>query len=1072
MDEKLVDRLCSIIDELPDEGAEIDYKVIPYKLDNRAEFVRDLCAFLNCEESYGKDKYIIFGVDNQKQIIGLLPNNSMQDDDFYQQLAKIIFPKPSIKTGIFKHIINNKKYVFGYILIYGTNMDRVYEICEDRIFSNNKNGYYQDINKKTVYASTSFIRVGSIKQRLTEYQRRKIYENDLKKKTFTASIPLNYFDINSSIINERIIKTVILFGGWDENNKYDTEIISEYIGQPYNDWINILRTLIKGNNGIIEYKNNVWRVADRISKIKSYASNYYSNEINSFMTLVIRILSERNTKFDLLSNQRSMAQFYNKGVCFSKIIRKSVAESLLIVYAYKTNFINCKSDANNLALLVVRNVLNSNNWEVWAGLEDLLPLLAEAAPEEFLNQIDDKLRKNTELIWKLLNEKETDIISHNYSVDFYSSLQLIAWDNRNFMTACMLLLKIAQFDTMAIKQIADIILPWYPQTRASFEDRFILVKNVLKENPKLGWELLMYLMPGAITTASPSYKPSVINKVNDDFVFNDEEYWQQITEYLNLAILNSKINTQKLCDLIDLLDILPKNLFAKIVSKLSNSKVIGLNEKRRYIVWDYLENIIIKNKRHTKSSIPKELIHELEVLSSLLKPTNILVEAKRYFKKNQHLLIGNRKKSEDILLQKQLEFAKKIVSYDFDIVIDFVLSIDDSRHFGAILLQIDRSNLFEEDILACLESTKQKLVEFAKGYVYKKFNQCGYDWVNILKIESWGSRKQLNFLIELPCDQKSFMFVEKVMGNKYLYYWRKVDIRYVEEVEELNYAIDKLSKVNRSEEVIDLVGTKLYRNENLEYNEEIVIKNLHKLVRNQNKLTQLDTYDIKRIIVNLQKRNIPSAELVQLEWEYLILLDGDEGSPVKLAKMMSEDPNLYLNFLTMVYKPHSMSHNPQKVDEKIATNAYRLLFRWNIVPGIIDGKINKQKLNQWYQEMKVICAKEDRLEVGLYNFGCVLFHSPNDQSGFWIDKNVAEILNEDEAVEIRKGFSNEAFNSVGTINYEPTGSSYDKIALAYEEKADITKKEGFFRLAKTLMELSDTFKRSAENIREHYYDDF
>ena len=127
MNEELKETLYRIINELPDECSWLDYKEIPYLDKQRAEFIRDLCAFLNSNESFEKDKYIILGVTNDKKTIGLR-SVPMQDDSWYQTLADYIFPRPSIRTGTFKYTIKDSEVEFGYILIYGTNVDRIYEI--------------------------------------------------------------------------------------------------------------------------------------------------------------------------------------------------------------------------------------------------------------------------------------------------------------------------------------------------------------------------------------------------------------------------------------------------------------------------------------------------------------------------------------------------------------------------------------------------------------------------------------------------------------------------------------------------------------------------------------------------------------------------------------------------------------------------------------------------------------------------------------------------------------------------------------------------------------------------------
>ncbi len=172
VDENLEEKLYTILNKLPDENAWLDYKEIPYLDEQRGEFIKDLCAFLNSIESYGKDKFIILGVTNDKQLRGI-HSIQMQDDCWYQNLANYIFPRPSIKTGTFKYKIKDIENDFAYILIYGTNTDRIYEINRQAYYGPKKPSSDNEKEEYSVYPSTAWIRMGSCKYPLTEYDRRK-----------------------------------------------------------------------------------------------------------------------------------------------------------------------------------------------------------------------------------------------------------------------------------------------------------------------------------------------------------------------------------------------------------------------------------------------------------------------------------------------------------------------------------------------------------------------------------------------------------------------------------------------------------------------------------------------------------------------------------------------------------------------------------------------------------------------------------------------------------------------------------------------------------------------------------
>lgn len=1075
MDEQLKEKIFNILNELPSENCCIDYKTIDEYKGNMGAFLKDLCSFLNSIEGYGKDKFIILGVSaKQRKILGI---QTMQDDKEFQNFADKIEPRPKFETGIIVYSEQNIDYNIGYIYIPANNTDRVYSFkCDYPAIPKIPNADSELESRERVYASTALIRRGSCNKVLSEYDRREIYEIDRKNNVSIPSITTSYYDINNFSENDKILKAVIIFGGWDENNQSDKDIISRFIGKPYDKWIIILRTLLKDENSILEYKNNKWKVKDKYNSIKNYASEFFKDEIELFKTLAISILSERNPKFDLDNDERSMSNIYNKNTKYSSLLRKSIAETLPIITANYKEFKNCKNDASNLPLLVVRQVLENNNWEIWASIGELLPFLAEAAPEEFLKQLDDKLKNNCKMIKRLFNEKEYYITTYNYSTGIYWSLELIAWEARNLIESCMLLAKISKFDKEAIKHISNIILPWYPQTKAPIENRVMVVKNILKENPNDGWRLLKNLMPGEITIASPSYKPKWNNVIeeNENSILKSD-YWKQIDVYIDLAIFNSKANCKKICDLIDIIDDVSKDLFDKILVKLSSANIIKLNENRRFVIWNHLEDLIIRHKRTYKSkrSLPEEAIQKLELLSSNLKPNNILIFAKRYFRKDTWHLIDDRKNytiGEKKLHQIQVDLVKQILLLGYDKLIDFVKCVEDTYVAGFCIAELKIVKQLESKILSCLESKSIKLIEFGKGYVCKNFSLKGYGWIESLNIIKWNKHKKLNLLLVLPCNRKTFDIVKKVMNKQELDYWKKVDIRFVTEIDELNYAIKKLLNARRPERALWIISSKLYEDKDCNYDKETTIKCLQEILHHQKSINNMDSYHITQIISDLQKSNVSKTDLFNIEWAYLSLLNGEECRPKTIEQTLANDPNVYNDILCLAYKPHSLKKNPQNIDEKVAVNAYRLLNQWELVPGLDNGVINKKKLNDWYNEMVKICEKSDRLEVALSNFGKVLYHSPEDKSGFWIDKNVAEILNQENADIIREGFHIEAFNSMGVVNYDSEGSVFDNKAKEYYEKADSADKEGFYRLASEMRKLADTYKYEAENTREHYFD--
>ena len=1063
MNEEIKEELNLILNELPQENAWLDYKADPYKTSDIGGLINDLSAFLNSEQSYGKNKYIIYGIDNKKNRRGIV-DDEMLDDHYFQDAATHIFPTPKIITGTIEHTYQGEKKIYGFIQISKENTDRIYEIKKDTIEKNDNDLYTKkEIFNKTAIKSTAWIRIGSTKEYLDEYTRRKIYEFDNIKKDFSLNRELGYANLNETV-NIKIIKAALLFGKWNEKNYNDKKIIEKYTGIDYDKFIEQFRAIAKTEKDFV-FKNEIWKVNNREKIFKYYSLDFYKEDFEKFKSIITEILKEKHPKLELSPDNRNMYNIYNKITKYSEEIRSGVAETLVIVSFLKNNFDNCKIDASNFVVLTVREILEKSNWYTWASLDKLLPYLAEAASSEFLNQLEDYLFRDDEK--KIMLEKEDGITTYNYSTSIFWSLELIAWETDYFVRACMNLSELAKYDEKALEHIVNIVLPWYPNTYAPMSFRFALVENILKENSSIGWKVLKKLMPGETSYAVPTYKPKYINVPSEGISVTNEDYYKQIDSYLDLMIKYCKNSDERLIDLIDLLDNVSKTNFDKICKYLKSSKVRKKNDKSKYKLWDKLEKLTYWIKKHSdnKENIKNEMIGKIEDVINCLRPENNLYVISRLFKKDTWEFIdhsANYETSENKLHKLQLKSVKELYSNTgVNSIIDLVNIVEDSYSLGMIFSKLSIS-LEEENknVLSNLDK-QEKLSNFAKGYIYNKYNLNGEKYT-IDMLNNLSTRAKINFLLVLPYNMTTFKNVEILLKSDYKKYWEQVDIRFITDNKTLSYSVDKLMEVNRFARVLWMYRLSLHNNSELTYDNNIVLTCLEKIKDNFNQ------FDICEAIEELQKNDADKDRLFYIEWKFLPLLNNDDHRPITMEKEIATNVNRYAEILELAFKEHSKEKDNRNIDTNVATNAYRLLHQWKFVPGTKnDGFIDGIVLKNWYEDMKKICSDKDRLDVGLSCFGNVLFYSPKDQKGFWIDKTVAEILNDNETV--RDGYKNEAFNSVGVVNWDENGTAYINKRDEYQQKAKETELAGYYNFATTLREVAQNFEFHAEHMKDTYH---
>jgi hypothetical protein len=160
------------------------------------------------------------------------------------------------------------------------------------------------------------------------------------------------------------------------------------------------------------------------------------------------------------------------------------------------------------------------------------------------------------------------------------------------------------------------------------------------------------------------------------------------------------------------------------------------------------------------------------------------------------------------------------------------------------------------------------------------------------------------------------------------------------------------------------------------------------------------------------------------------------------------------------------SDNEATEDQKaIARNAYRLLDKWRVPPGLqSNGIFSQDQFRKWLEFTKAKCAESGHLEVALTHVGYVLVNCPPDAGGLWIDRVAAEALNAKDAEKMRNGFRLKIYNSRGGHWVDPTGKPERDLADKYRQRAEDVENAGYLRLALTLRDLAKSYDREAERI--------
>ena len=169
----------------------------------------------------------------------------------------------------------------------------------------------------------------------------------------------------------------------------------------------------------------------------------------------------------------------------------------------------------------------------------------------------------------------------------------------------------------------------------------------------------------------------------------------------------------------------------------------------------------------------------------------------------------------------------------------------------------------------------------------------------------------------------------------------------------------------------------------------------------------------------------------------------------------------------MLYKSDN-GNKSQNKNEFFAHNAFRLLHQWNVVPGLNpDGNFEYSIFQKWYKKVLELCEQSGHLKVAKHHVGNILFYTPADEDGFWINKSIASLINDEKNDILRKGYRQKAINSRGVSVVDFSGKKDLTRACSYYEKAKELEKHGFLNFAQTLQDLAkDSEEDAKRNIKE------
>jgi len=873
-----------------------------------------------------------------------------------------------------------------------------------------------------------------------------------------------------------------LLGAWSEQNTDDTVIVGKLVTIPFEEWISLMRDLLQEFNTPIQLKDGYWNVKDRLALWLDLGPRISDADLDRFRDCAITVLSEKSPKFELPSEQHYMANILGKIDRYSPSIRQGLSDTLALLGNYPDACSHASTNKrDSTALVVVRKVLESTDWILWGSLDDLLPLLAEAAPDTFLDAVEAALRHESNPYVQLFALEKSGISGTNYLTGLLWALETLAWEERYLARVTLILGHLAILDpggnssNRPKNSLITILLPWYPRTLAPPAKRKAAILSLKSDFPDQAWNLLLGLQSQfnqmSFGTRKPEWRKSVAKDWESEI--SAQEYEDQVLAYAEILVGMATEDDHRLVSIAEHLDRIPKRFFDPFMEHIIQRTELAISQEERNALWKALSEFAAKHRRHpdAKWALPNEALEKIEEAAKALEPQDPLVLYQRIFAKREMDLVPAGTSWEDA--NKQLEVQRRTALLELGStagvqgILQFALSVESPEKVGYTYGCISDAAIDAALLPEYLLSEDQATKAFVASYIWGRFQKLGCAWADQLDKSVWTIPQKVRFFTCLPSNGETWDRVTTLLATDEGEYWRAVHVNPYAQDCDLNRAIVKLLEYGRPRATVTCF--KRLDDLHMPIDATVLAQTLLATVGSTESANDMDMYEVMELIKVLQKS--PEAlpnDIAKVEWAYLQLMRNGWGvSPQFLAQKLASDPVFFCEMVRRAYRStheEESKEDPSEQEQSMARNAYRLLQEWRTFPGTMpDGSLSPADLDSWLARVITSTQESGHLNVALRIIGRAAFHGPADPNGLWIHKTIAGIINAntDTAEVLQKGFVLAVFNSRGAHFVDASGQDDLSLASKYDQQSDDLETAGYPRFGTTIRKIADHYRDEA-----------
>lgn len=894
----------------------------------------------------------------------------------------------------------------------------------------------------------------------------------------------------------RPVRAALLAGSWEDQREGDKQILSGLAGDGYDTFRDAAEELALEADPFIIRVGGSWHLVSPFDAWLLLVERLTEDDVKRFETAVTAVIGELDPALDVPEEERWWkASFEGKVRAFSSDLRRGLARSLALLGVHGDEVaLSGGTSGSEWARYLVRSLLNRANDDpsarTWTSLSDLLPLLAEAAPDALVDAVTAGTSGRNPLLAKLFTDDDNAGLFSSSSPHTHLlwALETLAWSPEHFGAAVDLLARLDEVDpggrlsNRPFRSLAEIFCPWRPENSATPERRLKVIDQVRRRHPTVAWKLLLSMLPEFhathFPTSAPHYrdwKPTVTSVTRG-------EYIDFVSAVVARCVEDAGADGQRWKALLKDYSNLPPHDRATVLAALTELvDRESISDDDADLMWGALRDLVARHREFADAqwALPEEALVELDALTEKLRPSSAFTRHEWLFQ-DYMPHVGEVTRRDDheayeaLVAERRREAIRDIAAEGgLDAVRRLAAQVEVRWSVGIALA--DARPIYDDDLLGSLARGDPTDFELAAQYFFQRFKQEGWPWLEGLlerhpEADPLQRARLLLAARDLP---RAWEAVEEQGSAVAENYWNLfVPYGLGAAFDQVELVAERLMDVGRYAMAVDFVHMYMSREgADEERFAQLIARGLDGLLTGAGdpEIRALSSYDFETSFELLERHrdSLGVDRLARLEWALLPALGHAPDVPA-LREGMAENPEFFVEVVCAVYRSRNDADSAPDDDaddeqrQARAHNGYRLLSSWNHPPGLSGDSIDADPLHAWLDEAQRLLRERDRFEVGLVHFGQVLASAPPDADGTWPPRVVRDLLEELHSEQVESGLSTEIFNRRGVTSrgLEEGGGQEDALAKKYRADANLFADE-WPRIAAILRRIASSYDADA-----------